>query len=113
LLTAANPPLVPTALSWLRAGGTCLVFASLHPDSDVTLDWNQLYYREINIVTSYSASPDDLREALQLLANGSVRVSLMTRHTFPLEWFSEALAAIESRTILKAIMTPSRVTSEQ
>src|SRR5207302_751581 len=38
LLTAANPPLVPTALSWLRAGGTCLVFASLHPDSDVTLD---------------------------------------------------------------------------
>ena len=113
LLTAANPPLVPTALSWLRAGGTCLVFASLHPDSDVTLDWNQLYYREINIVTSYSASPDDLREALQLLANGSVRVSLMTGHTFPLEWFSEALAAIESRTILKAIMTPSRVTSEQ
>jgi len=113
LLTAANPPLVPTALSWLRAGGTCLVFASLHPDSDVTLDWNQLYYREINIVTSYSASPDDLREALQLLANGSVRVSLMTGHTFPLERFSEALAAIESRTILKAIMTPSRVTSDQ
>ena len=74
---------------------------------------NQLYYREINIVTSYSASPDDLREALQLLANGSVRVSLMTGHTFPLEWYSEALAAIESRTILKAIMAPSRVTSEQ
>jgi L-iditol 2-dehydrogenase len=113
LLTAGNPPLVPTALSWLRAGGTCLVFASLHPDSDVTLDWNQLYYREINIVTSYSASPDDLREALQLLANGSVRVSQLTGHTFPLEWFSEALAAIESRTILKAIMTPSRVSSDQ
>jgi len=42
-----------------------------------------------------------------------VRVSLMTGHTFPLEWFSEALAAIESRTILKAIMTPSRVSSDQ
>src|SRR5262249_25186705 len=59
-LTAGNPPLGPTALSWLRAGGRCLVFASLHPDSDVTLDWNQLYYRELNIVTSYSASPADL-----------------------------------------------------
>jgi threonine dehydrogenase-like Zn-dependent dehydrogenase len=54
-----------------------------------------------------------VREALQLLANGSVRVSQLTGHTFPLERFSEALAAIESRTILKAIMTPSRVTSEQ
>ena len=85
----------------------CLVFASLHPESDVTIDWNQLYYRELNIVTSYSASPADLKEALQLLANGSVRVAQMTGHTFPLERFDEALAAIESRTILKAIMTPN------
>jgi threonine dehydrogenase-like Zn-dependent dehydrogenase len=96
-------------LSWLRAGGTCLVFASLHPDSDVTLDWNQLYYRELNIATSYSASPADLEEALKLLANGSVRVARMTGHTFPLERFSEALAAIESRAILKAIMTPGEI----
>src|SRR4029077_18703315 len=96
-----------TALSWLRAGGTCLVFASLHPESEVSLDWNQLYYRELNIVTSYSASPADLEEALQLLANGSVRVTPMTGHTFPLEQFDEALAAIESRAILKAIMTPN------
>jgi L-iditol 2-dehydrogenase len=108
-LTAGNPSLVPTALSWLRAGGTCLVFASLHPDSDVTLDWNQLYYRELNIVTSYSASPADLEEALTLLANGSVRVAPMTGHTFPLERFSEALTAIESRAILKAIMTPGEI----
>ena len=105
-LTAGNPALVPAALSWLRAGGTCLVFASFHPESDVTLDWNQLYYRELNIVTSYSASPSDLKEALQLLANGSVRVASMTGETFPLEKFSEALAAIESRAILKAILTP-------
>jgi hypothetical protein len=30
----------------------------------------------------------------------------MTDHTFPLEKFSEALAAIESRAILKAIIIP-------
>jgi L-iditol 2-dehydrogenase len=105
-LTAGTPTLVPETLSWLRPGGTCLVFASLHPESEVRLDWNQLYYREISIVSSYSASPADLREALQLLADRSVRVAEMTGHTFPLEKFSEALAAIESRTILKAIMTP-------
>jgi L-iditol 2-dehydrogenase len=105
-LTAGNPRFVPETFSWLRAGGTCLVFASFHPASNVTLDWNQLYYRELNVVTSYSASPGDLAEALKLLANGSVRVAPMIGHTFPLEKFSEALAAIESRSILKAIMTP-------
>jgi len=107
VLTAGNPAMVPTTLSWLRDGGTCLVFASFHPESEVRLDWNQLYYREISIVTSYSASPADLGEALRLLATGSVRVAAMTEHTFPLETFSEALDAIESRTILKAIMTPN------
>lgn len=105
-LTAGNPSLVAETFSWLRAGGTCLIFASLHPESQVRLDWNELYYREINIVSSYSAAPDDLREALQLLADGSVRVKPMTGHTFAFEKFSEALAAIESRAILKAIMTP-------
>jgi L-iditol 2-dehydrogenase len=108
-LTAGNPSLVTETIAWLRAGGTCLIFASIHPDSEVRLDWNDLYYREINIVSSYSASPDDLREALHLLANGSVGVTPMTQHTFPFEKFSEALAAIESRAILKAIMIPGSV----
>ena len=106
-LTAGNPSLVPQALSWLRDGGTCLIFASLHPEAEVNLDWNQLYYREINIVASYSSSPADLKEAIELLANGSVNVAALTEHTFPLDRFSEALAAIENRTILKAIMTPN------
>lgn len=106
VLTAGNPDLVSTALSWLREGGTCMIFASLHPDSNVRLDWNQLYYRELNIISSYSASPADLAEALDLLGKGAVRVTELTQHTFALEQFSDALAAIESRTILKAIMTP-------
>ena len=106
LLTAGNPALVPIALTWLREGGTCSIFASLHPESEVRLDWNQLYYREINIVSSYSASPGDLAEALELLARRSVQVTELTRHTFTLEQFPNALAAIESHTILKAIMTP-------
>jgi len=106
-LTAGNPALIPTALSWLRKGGTCAVFSGLYPDSNVSFDWNQLYYREINIVPSYSSSPADLEEALELLVKGFINVSFLTEHTFLLKQFSQALAAIESRTILKAIMTPN------
>jgi L-iditol 2-dehydrogenase len=105
-LTAGNPALVSTALTWLREGGTCTIFASLHPESNVQLDWNQLYYRELNIVSSYSAAPADLSEALKLLGKGVVRVADLTRNTFPLEQFSDALVGMENRTILKAIMTP-------
>ena len=107
ILTAGNPALIPTALTWLREGGTCTIFASLHPDSQVQLDWNELYYRELNIISSYSASPADLSEALDLLGTGAVRVAELTRHTFRLEQFADAMAAIENRVILKAIMTPN------
>ena len=106
ILTAGNATLVPTVLRWLREGGTCTIFASLHPESEVRLDWNELYYREIKIVSSYSSSPTDLAEALELLANGVVNVAELTRHSFTLEQFPDALAAIESRAILKAIITP-------
>lgn len=106
VLTAATPGLVGAVSSWLRDGGTLLAFASLYPESEVTLDWNELYYREINIVTTYSSAPGDLREALDLLGNGAVRVAPLTGHPFPLEQFDNAVAALESRSILKAIMTP-------
>jgi len=105
-LTAGNPDVISTALTWLRGGGTCTIFASLHPDSEVSLDWNQLYYRELKVVSSYSAAPADLAEALRLLGQRIVRVSDLTHNIFPLERFSEALTAIENRSILKAIMTP-------
>ena len=107
ILTAGNPALIPTALTWLREGGTCTIFASLHPESNVQLDWNQLYYRELNIISSYSASPADLSEALEVVRQWCCpRRRLNSRH-FSLEQFSDALVAIESRAILKAIMTPN------
>lgn len=106
LLTAGDPALVPTALTWLRDGGVCTIFASLHPESNVQLDWNQLYYRELNIVSSYSASPVDLKEGLELLGKGIVRVGNLTHNTFTLDQFAQAVDAIESRQIMKAIITP-------
>jgi L-iditol 2-dehydrogenase len=106
LLTAGTPTIVSTGLGWLRNGGTCMIFASLHPDSKVAVDWNQLYYRELNLISSYSAAPADLEDALELLGKGVVRVADLTHNTFPLEQFSDAVNAIESRKILKAIITP-------
>ena len=106
VVTAGNPALVPTAISWLRDGGTLNIFASFHPESEVQLDWNTFYYREINVVTTYSPSPLDLKEALGLIADGHVRVKSLAQHLYPLERFSEALQALQNKAILKAIMVP-------
>jgi L-iditol 2-dehydrogenase len=106
IVTAGRPSMIAEAVSWLRNGGVLNVFASFHPESHVDLDWNDLYYREINVISSYSPSPQDLAEALDLLAQGKVKVDKLAAHRFSLDRFSEALESLEKRVILKAIMTP-------
>lgn len=106
IVTAGKPEMVSEAIGWIRNGGTLNVFASFHPESRVALDWNDLYYREINVVSSYSPGPADLKEALQLLADGKVRVDKLAQNLFPLSGFEAALDALEKRRILKAILVP-------
>src|SRR5207237_1187869 len=52
IVTAGGPNLARSMLSWLRSGGTLNIFASFHPHHEVSVDWNDLYYREINIVST-------------------------------------------------------------
>jgi L-iditol 2-dehydrogenase len=106
VVTAGHPSIISEAMTWLRDGGTLNSFASFHPESRLALDWNDLYYREINVVSSYSPSPADLAEALDLLARGKIDVSRLAGDPYPLSRFSEALDLLEKRQILKAIMAP-------
>jgi L-iditol 2-dehydrogenase len=106
IVTAGRPEMVGAMLSWLRSGGTLNIFSSFHPEHTLTLDWNDLYYREINVVTTYSSSPGDLSEALKLLAARKVRVSALSKKVFSLERFQEALDSLHQRAIMKAIIAP-------
>jgi L-iditol 2-dehydrogenase len=67
VLTIVNPSTVSLALESLRDGGTLIIFGG-KPGADMNLPMWQIWLREINIITSYSATPDNLQRALQLLA---------------------------------------------
>lgn len=106
IVTAGTPALVTQAIEWLRDGGVLNLFASFHPDSAPAFPLNPLYYREITIVPSYSPAPSDLRDALEFIASGRVRVSDLPQAVFALDQMPQALAAIENRQILKAVVRP-------
>ena len=108
VFTAGTPGLLAERLSWVRDGGALNVFASFHPDPHVRLDLNAVYLRELRVFSSYSATPEDLREALELIRTGAVDLEPYTRHTFPLSRFPEALRQARGREILKAIVQPQR-----
>ncbi len=62
----------------LAPGGTLLVFTPTPPDEVWSLPVHDLFFKEVNIVPSYSAGPDHTREALRLLIGGLEVESLIT-----------------------------------
>ncbi|NTU42717.1 MAG: zinc-binding dehydrogenase, partial [Nitrospirales bacterium] len=65
-------------------GGTVLLFTPAKPGEMLHIAPNELYFRDISLVTSYSCGPDDTRAALGLIHRGSVRADLLVTHRFPL-----------------------------
>ena len=106
VFSAGGPPLVARSLGWLRDGGTINVFASFHPDPILGLDLNQIYHRELTVISSYSPSLADLKEAFALIASNKFDPLLLAPSKFLLSDFAGAVAAVKSRKTLKAILVP-------
>ena len=78
------------ALSTVAPGGTLLLFTMPAPDDRLDLDGNDLYFREIQIIPSYSCGPVETKLALTLLSEHRVEVADLVTHRFPLAQAPEA-----------------------
>ncbi len=105
--SAGTPALIARSLPWLRDGGTINVFSSFHPDSTLLLDMNAVYHRELSVISSYSPSLVDLREAFDLIVSGRFNPLVLGPENFPLESFAEAVKAVKTRQTLKSVLVAS------
>lgn len=72
-----------TAMNTVRDGGTILIFGS-KPNNEFIVDWWDVWRREINLITSYSATPDLMPRAMALLAGNGYHLESLVTHEFPL-----------------------------
>lgn len=80
-MTSGADKAIDTALKSIRNGGTILVFASTPLNSGYPN--NEIYYRELTVLGSYSPAPIDLKDSLELLKTGKVKVNgLSTPYEF-------------------------------
>jgi L-iditol 2-dehydrogenase len=92
-------------LSSIGEGGIILMFAPVKPDERLTIDPNELYFKDISLVTSYSCGPTDTADALELIEDGTVRSEKLITHRFPLEKTAEAFRlTAEARDSLKCVI---------
>jgi L-iditol 2-dehydrogenase len=88
------------------AGGTVLFFTPAKPGEQLTIEPNDLYFRDINIITSYSCGPTDTADALKIIEDGTVRAEKLVTHRFPIEKTAEAFRlTAEAKDSLTVLIT--------
>jgi len=81
------------------------MFTPVKPDELITVNPNELYFKDINIITSYSCGPIDTANALEILEEGIVKAEKIITHRFPIEKTEEAFRlTAEAKDSLKSII---------
>ncbi len=99
-MTSGADKAIDTALKHVRNGGKILVFSSTPSEMSAYAN-NEIYYRELTVMGSYSPSPADLKDSLELLRTGKVKVSGISTE-YKLDDIQQAFDDTMSNKIMKA-----------
>ena len=96
-----------SGMKCVAPGGTVVFFTPAKPGGRLTIDPNYLYFRDINIVTSYSCGPDDTGKSLRFIEQGIVTAQQLVTHRFCLEETGAAYRTVaQAKDSLKVIVLP-------
>ena len=98
-MTSGADKTIDVALDTVRNGGKILVFASTPQNRGYAN--NEIYYRELTVLGSYSPAIEDLKDSLRLLESGRVNVKGIST-VYEFENIEQAVEDTVSNKILKA-----------
>ena len=106
ILTVLTQVTLDQARGMLRPGGGINVFAGPSNGTSLSLDFDQLYHRELALFSTYSSTPAALAEAFELLASGRVAVEPLISHRLPLAAFAQGVYLQRTGSATKVIFHP-------
>lgn len=98
-MTSGSDKAIDTALKFVRDGGKILVFSSTPQNFGYAN--NEIYYRELTVLGSYSPAPIDLKDSLELLATKQVKVNGLST-VYTLDKVQKAINDTLENKIMKA-----------
>ena len=84
------------AVSFVRKGGTIVMFGVPSKGANVELDMSEIYSKGITIINSYAASDLDTKEAVEKISNKQINVSQLITHKYNLEECQQAFVHAKS-----------------
>lgn len=104
ILTVMNAGTLNLALESVRDGGTIIPFG-VKPGSTLPFDFWQIYRREISLVTSYSATPAGLAQAMTLLSGAGFEFEKTISEVVPLAQAPLAFEKLHAAKAAKIIVS--------
>jgi len=101
---------ITQALESVERGGTVLFFAPTDKSARIPIPFNELFWRtEITLTSSYAGSPEDCRQALDLIAERKLNVSNLVTHRLGLAEIGLGFKLVaEAGESIKVIVYPNR-----
>ncbi len=110
LVIICTPAAAAVDQAWdcVDRGGAVVFFAVPGPENIVEVPVNKFWTEEIRILTSYYCGPQDLAEALEIIASGRINVDDIITHVFPLDQIETGFHLVmEGKESLKVIIRPN------
>ena len=110
ILCSGAMPAIQQGLESVERGGVVLFFTAATQGALLPFSINSIFWRtELTLMSSYAASPADLKEALDLITSRKIIVSDMITHCLPLQETQRGfqLVAVPNNSI-KVIIEPQK-----
>ena len=96
IVATSNLNALKDAVSFVRKGGTIVMFGVPSKGANVELDMSEVYSKGLTIVNSYAASDFDTKEAVEKISNKQINVSQLITHKYNLEECQQAFVHAKS-----------------
>jgi L-iditol 2-dehydrogenase len=105
IVTVPNIKAFSDGIDACRKGGTLCLFAPTSPNEYIRVSPHRLFFSEVKLIPSYSASHIETRTALKLISSGRIKAKELVTHRFPLNRIEDAFkTAAKSKECLKVVV---------
>jgi L-iditol 2-dehydrogenase len=100
------PSVWETAIACGRPGATINLFGGCPKDTRISVDTEQLHYSELTLKGVFHNTPQYVRSALGLLADGTIPFELLIGDRRPLKDLEQTFIDMRDRLVIKVAMIP-------
>ncbi len=104
IVCPGNQDALRFAIQMAAPDARIILFAPLPPGEIAAISFDELYFRDLNLLSSYSCGPEDILDAIRSLGKGLIKPESVVSDFIALSGLPSAYQAMKQGDILKAMV---------